>query len=79
MQQMNMMGGAGAQKMPGQQQDFNKMFTAERGFLIWWRISFNLISYFEENIELVKHKFVVENAEDVLLEKLRKIKHNLKK
>ena len=30
MQQMNMMGG-GAQKMPGQQQDFNKMFTAERG------------------------------------------------
>ena len=25
-----MMGG-GAQKMPGQQQDFNKMFTAERG------------------------------------------------
>ena len=32
MQQMNMMGGGVAsQKMPGQQQDFNKLFSTERG------------------------------------------------
>lgn len=33
MQNMNMMGGGGGagQKMPGQQPDFNKLFTTERG------------------------------------------------
>lgn len=29
---MGMMGGMPSQKMPGQAPDFNKLFTAERGF-----------------------------------------------
>lgn len=31
MQNMGMMGGMPGQKMPGQQPDFNKLFTTERG------------------------------------------------
>ena len=33
MQNMNMMGGAPGQKMPGQQPDFNKLFITERGLI----------------------------------------------
>lgn len=42
-------------------------------------IKIDFIRNFLENIELIKHKFVMENSQDVLLEKLRKIKGSLKK
>lgn len=45
MQNMGMMGGMPNQKMPGQAPDFNKLFTAERGFL---KAFFLTINYFRK-------------------------------